>query len=385
MILGIDASNIRGGGGVTHLAELLQAADPFAHGCSQVIVWSGHATLSQIEDRPWLVKAHQPLLDKSLPYRTFWQRFRLRRLARSAGCDVLFAPGGAYANDFHPTITMSQNLLPFEWRELKRFSRTWMALKLLLLRITQAQSFHRADGLIFLTRYARDIVMRVTKSLADNITIIPHGIDERFASPPREQLAMSCYTMDHPFRVLYVSIIDLYKHQWHVAKAVAQLRANGFPVVIDLVGPAYPPALARLKKTLKQVDPAGECVRYVGAVPHQTLHTQYAQADLCLFASSCENMPNILLEGMASGLPIACSNRGPMPEMLGDAGVYFDPENVQDIARALRDLIVSPELRSRMAGASFARSQAYSWKRCAGETFGFLAKVARETRHLSHP
>ena len=87
-------------------------------------------------------------------------------------------------------------------------------------------------------------------------------------------------------------------------------------------------------------------------------------------------MPNILLEGMASGLPIACSNRGPMPEVLSDAGVYFDPENEDDIARALRELIDSPELRTRLAKASFERVQAYSWRRCASETFGFLANIA---------
>ena len=62
-------------------------------------------------------------------------------------------------------------------------------------------------------------------------------------------------------------------------------------------------------------------------------------------------MPNILLEGMESGLPIACSNRNPMPEALGDAGVYFDPEIVDDIARALRELIDSHTLRAHYTRA----------------------------------
>ena len=121
MNLGIDASNLRAGGGVTHLVELLRAAKPLAHGFSRVIVWGGQRTLSQIENRPWLVKCHQPLLDKSLPYRIFWQRFRFSRLARMAGSDVLLVPGGAYAGDFHPMVTMSRNMLPFEWRELRRY------------------------------------------------------------------------------------------------------------------------------------------------------------------------------------------------------------------------------------------------------------------------
>lgn len=376
MRLGIDASNIRIGGGITHLIELLRTADPLAYGFSQVIVWSGQATLNRIEHRPWLVKSYQPLLDRGLPYRAFWQRFRLSRLARMAECAVLFVPGGSYAGDFHPMVTMSQNLLPFEWRELRRFGCSWTTLRLMLLRCAQSPTFRNAAGLIFLTHYARDAVMRVIKTNVGKTTIISHGIDERFVCPPREQLAIDEYCADRPFRILYVSIIDEYKHQWRVAEAVAQLRHSGLPVALELVGPAYPPALARLEQTLARVDSPRLFVRYVGAVPYEELHTRYAEAELCLFASSCENMPNILLEGMVSGLPIACSNRGPMPEVLGDAGVYFDPESPEDIAGALRDLIQSPGLRARLARASFDRSTAYSWHRCTAETFAFLRDTA---------
>jgi len=377
MRLGIDASNIHAGGGVTHLVELLRVARPLAHGFSQVVVWSGQATLNRIEDRPWLVKSYQPLLNKSLPYRIFWQRFRLSKLARAAGCDVLFVPGGSYAGDFRPMVTMSRNLLLFEWRELRRFGWSWMTFKLLILRITQARTFHRADGIIFLTQYARDVVMREIKTTAGKTTIVPHGINERFVCPPREQLAINRYSVDRPFRVLYVSIIDMYKHQWQVAEAIAQLRESGFPVVLDLVGPAYPPALKRLRGTLERIDPTGEFVRYSGAVPHEELHTRYAQANLCLFASSCENMPNILLEGMASGLPIACSNRGPMPEVLEEAGIYFDPENPREIEAALHTLIEQPAMRNQLALDTHRKARDFSWERCARETFSFLAEVIK--------
>lgn len=376
MILGIDASNIRGGGGVTHLTGILRDVEPHFHGISKVIVWAGTPTLNKIEDRPWLVKSHQPLLGKGLLYRTFWQRIRLSNLARAANCDVLFVPGGSYAGSFRPIVTMSQNLLPFEWRELRRFGWSWFTLKMILLRWTQSHTFRQADGVIFLTKYAKGSVMRVIKGTNSKTTIIPHGIDKRFACPPREQLPVSQYSIDQPFRILYVSIIDVYKHQWHVAEAVAQLRESDLPVTLDLVGPANPPALVKLQKTLNWIDPAGEFVRYLGPVPHDELQMQYAGADLCLFASSCENMPNILLEGMASGQPIACSNRGPMPESLGDAGVYFDPELPSEIAGAIRKLFDSPELRSRLACESFEKVREYSWKRCADETFSFIAQVA---------
>ena len=81
---------------------------------------------------------------------------------------------------------------------------------------------------------------------------------------------------------------------------------------------------------------------------------------------------------MAAGLPMACSHIGPMPEILGDAGIYFDPEDANSIARALRELIESPNLWAQLAQAAFDRAQAFSWKRCADETFGFLARIAHE-------
>lgn len=66
-----------------------------------------------------------------------------------------------------------------------------------------------------------------------------------------------------------------------------------------------------------------------------------------------------------------------MSELLGDAGMYFDPEDSSDIYHAVRELIESPELRARLANASFERAQLYSWRRCADETFKFLAEMVR--------
>jgi len=322
--------------------------------------------------------SHDPFLDRDLPYRVFWQRFRLRKLAEQTGCTVLFVPGGSDASGFKPMVTMSQNLLPFEWRELRRYRWNLYTLKFLLLRWTQCRSFRTANGVIFLTEYARAAVLKVTGKLQGKSVIVPHGINPRFTAPPRPQRASMDFNESHPCRVLYVSIVDVYKHQWHVAEAVAKLRSAGVPVVLELVGP---PAggMGRLKETLNRVDPKGTFITYRGAVPYEKLDAIYAAADIGAFASSCENMPNILLEGMAAGLPMACSHMGPMLEVLGDAGVYFDPEDANSIAGALCKLIASPDLRAQMAQAAFNRAQAYSWKRCADETFEFLARIARES------
>ena len=376
LTIGIDAANLRGGGGVTHLVELLRATEPGMVGIRRVVVWGGTLILKALDNRPWLEKRNPPALNKGFLWRSGWQFSCLSKAARDEGCDVLFVPGGSYAGDFRPVVTMSQNLLPFEMAELRRYGWSLFSLKLMLLRFTQMHSFKRADGVIFLTEYARTVVQGVTGSLRGKSCIVPHGLNHRFNSAPKWQRTIADYDEAHPYRVLYVSIIDKYKHQWHLVEAVATLREEGLPIVLDLVGPAFPAALKRLNETIARVDADRHWVHYHGAIAFDVLHLRYAEADLGVFASSCENMPNILLETMASGLPIACSRRGPMPELLGDAGVFFDPERPDEIALVLRELIKSPQLRFALSQKSYRRAQHFSWPRCADETFGFLTAVA---------
>lgn len=385
MRLGIDASNIRSGGGITHLVQILLAADPPAHGFDSVVVWASRQTLARLQDRPWLRKRHAPALESNYLRRALWQRKILGDLARSERCDVLLVPGGAFATAFRPIVCMSRNLLPFEWHELARYGCSPTGVRLLLLRWSLARSFRKADGTVFLTRYARAAVDRVTGPLSGRVSIIPHGLDARFFQTERQQRALADCTEAAPFRIIYVSIVDLYKHQWHVAEAVARLRAAGIPASLVLVGPGYPPALRRLRSVMQRLDPQGKFLSYAGPIAHEELPRHYAAADLCVFASSCENMPNILLEGMASALPIACSSRGPMPEILGGAGRYFDPEDPQSIADALVELANSAALRARLAHDALEAARAFSWERCARDTFNFLAQLAARTAADARP
>lgn len=378
--IAIDASNIRVGGGVTHLIELLREADPTTHGFERIFVWGCEATLARLEDRPWLEKRTDPALETHLLKRIVWQRLNLPRQLREVKADVLFVPGGSIVANFHPVVTMSRNMLPFEWKELRRFGFSATTAKLILLRWNQSTSFKQANGTIFLTRYAHDAVLSVTGALKGKTTIIPHGVDTRFRMDLRRQRQPNELTMLDPLRVVYVSTVDEFKHQWQVAAAIGQLHAEGIPIRLDLYGPARTTTLRRLRETLKKVDGQGQFVRYWGPVDYKEIHNCYAQADLCVFASSCENMPNILIESMAAGLPIASSDRGPMPEVLGDAGVYFDPENPASIADAIRQLATSPDLRAEKAAAAFRAASKFSWTLCAKKTFDFLRIIALDSR-----
>jgi len=376
MIVGIDGSNIRGGGGVTHLVSLLAAAAPAAHDIDRIIVWGNRALLDQLPEHPWLDPRHESALDRGLLSRLHWHASELPRWAGTC-CDVLFEPGGIAAHSFTPMVTMSQNLLPFDSREMRRYGISRVGLRLCLLRAAQARSFRRADGVIFLTHAARECVTRRIGACRRS-AVIPHGLEDRFRLAPRAARPLEALGPGAPLKLLYVSIVDVYKHQSVVAEAVASLRSEGLPLRIDFIGPAYPPELRRLRRTLSRLDPTGEFLCYRGAVPNSLLHQEYHAAELFVFASSCETFANILVEAMAAGLPIASSDRGPLPEVLGGAGELFDPERVDSVAASIRRLVCDPVLRRRRAEAAFTRAAEFCWKRCAAETLDFIASVGKK-------
>ncbi|MBF9022619.1 glycosyltransferase [Rhodobacterales bacterium FZCC0069] len=379
MRVGIDATNIRHGGGLTHLIELLQAAGSILDPNTEtVVVWAGRNTLDLLSDGEWLVKRSPFELNAGLIYRSFWQSFKLAEEAHKEGCDVLFVPGGSHVNSFHPVVTMNQNLLPFEWRELRRYGLSLTALKLLLLRRIQLTCLRRSEGVIFLTDYAQKTVENLSGVLQGEVAIIPHGLDARFFLKPREQFPITAYGSQCPFRVLYVSTVDVYKHQWHVVEAVARLReSTGWHIALDLVGTGNVRALARLQAAIERLDPYGQWVNYHGIIPHKEIHQMYAAADLGIWASSCETFGMILLEKMGMGLPIASSNRGPSPDILKDGGVYFNPEDPCDIFEALENLIGDPILRTNKSKSAFHLAHNFTWKANAQKTFELMRKVVQ--------
>ena len=106
----------------------------------------------------------------------------------------------------------------------------------------------------------------------------------------------------------------------------------------------------------------------------------YSKVDMFVFPSTCETFGISLLEAMTAGLPIASSDRGPMPEVLKDAGLYFTPESVTSIKNCLRYMIGNPDLLQSVVAKAKQYSQAYNWKKCADETFAFLSSVFKKNK-----
>ena len=377
LVIGIDASRNRSGGAIAHLVGILSEGSPLSFGISEVHLWSYKSLLNVIPDRPWLIKHNPPALEKSMFTQLWWQRFGFPIEVELTGCNIVLNTDAGTISAVQPAVTMSRDMLSYEPGVIELFGFSKARLRLILLRYMQNRSLRAADGVIFLTQYAAKIIQQSCGSLR-SIAYIPHGVGSAFKQA--QQVSVWPKVGERPIRCLYVSNAELYKYQWVVVQAISLLRKRGHNLTLSLVGGGKGPAQKLMQDAIAVLDPSGEFVEQLAFLPQQELPNHLAHADLFVFASSCENMPNTLVEAMAVGMPIACSNRGPMPEVLGDGGVYFDPKDADSITEAIEQIIQSSALRLAIAQRAEVLSQQYNWKRCADETWAFVADTYLRTK-----
>ncbi|MFZ4543217.1 MAG: glycosyltransferase family 4 protein [Saprospiraceae bacterium] len=379
MTLIIEATNIRAGGGLTHISEMLTNADEYTKKCfSRVIVIGSRKCLDKLKDLNWVEGYHHPYFEKNVFFRIYWLYIKFPRyISTIKGKYIVFNPGGAYVGAIHPFVTMSQNMLVFDAQERNRYPLfSVQRFRLQILSWLQSISISKAKGVIFISEHAKDYISRQLSIDIKSSTIIPHGISKRFFHLPKNQLSIDYYSANNPFNLLYVSIIDVYKHQWVLAEAVLQLKESGFPVKLTLIGPKYEGAFKKLEKILLDPRNSDQIIDYKGEVPFDEIDQSYKNADGFVFSSTCENMPNIVIEAMSAGLPILSSSFPPMPEFLKEAAFYFDPLSVENTKKMIVEFMQNGDLRSVKVQKSFEMAQQYNWSQTASLTFQYLKEIA---------
>lgn len=373
LVVGIDASRNRSGGAVANLIGVLDIDSPLVYGISEVHVWAYKSLMEKLPEKEWLIKHTPPQLERSLFYQLWWQFRHLPGEAKDAGCNILYCTDAAAVCRFKPMVVMSQDMLSYEPGVMKHFGITKARLRLLAILYIQNRAMRFSNGVIFLTNYASKIIQHATGKLKQAV-VIPHGVDREFKS--QDVLNAWPETEERPIECLYVSNAAMYKHQWVVVQAISELRKRGHSINLTLVGGGSGSAQELLDNQIMKSDPDRNFVKTIGFVPHKSLPFLLSNSDMFVFASSCENLPVTLLEAMAVGLPIACSNRGPMPEVLADGGIYFDPENPHSIAQSIERIISDSPLRHVLIKRAKKLSNQYSWDKCASETWKFLKTIA---------
>ena len=377
LIVGIDASRNRSGGAKAHIIGILSEFNPLKHGIKKIHIWSFRSLLDQLPDYPWLVK-HNPLeLEQSLFKQLLWQATSFAGEVKSTNCDILFNTNAITLCRFEPMVVLSQTMISYEPGIMQYYGYGLVRFRFLVIHVLQNLAFRRANGVIFLSHYAAQIIQKSCGPLK-RVVNIPHGVNEIFKKghsiiewPDQKERSVRC---------VYVSKTDMYKHQWVVVKAISLLRESGLNITLSLVGGGSGHAKTILENTISDIQTNEVFVQQIDFLSHEDLPNLLVQNDVFIFASSCENLPITLVEGMAMGLPIACSDRGPMPEVLQDGGVYFDPEDDKSIADAIEKIVLSADLRMSISRRAKSLAKKYNWTRCSNETFKFITEIHLNSR-----
>ncbi|MFN3929887.1 MAG: glycosyltransferase, partial [Thermoflexus sp.] len=147
------------------------------------------------------------------------------------------------------------------------------------------------------------------------------------------------------------------------------------PLIFLHVGGEFTPAQKQLITDLK----LGEMTRALPAVPHESLPTFYHAADLFVFPSWYEGFGMPLIEAMASGLPVVCSDYEVFHEVAGEAALFFPPFDPIGLTEVVEGILNSAELRQQLIKRGLERAGTFSWRSYATKVLEIYDRILRET------
>jgi glycosyltransferase involved in cell wall biosynthesis len=379
----IDASSKGSGGGKRHLKEILNEFINPVHKINKIFIWGPKSLLNILPTSPLIKKNTSIFLNKGLLGTIIWQLIFRDRDFKKINFDCIYSPFGNYTGKLKPYVTMSRNMLMFEEKERKKYGFSFDRLKLKLLYYVQKKSFTESSGVIFLSDYAKKSISDLLKNKFESSVVINHGVSNTFRKFPKSQYPISKYSTTNPFELLYVSNILPYKYHLNVINAVNQLVTEGVPIKLTLIGKnEFYKIGKKVNKLVNEVNIDNKIIDWYQNVSIDEVKKYYHQSDCFIFASTCENMPNILIEAMSSGLPIICSNTGPMEEFLKESGIYFNPLSVLDLKKSILKMINDVELRKKLSRNSYKLSFNYSWEKCAQKSISFIMNNSNNLKNV---
>ena len=284
------------------------------------------------------------------------------RLARRIGADVTFSPAN-YGPVMAPgTVILLRNALGVAFVEKRPLKMAYWA----LVTLGTALSLLACRRAIAVSEFARRSAGVIPWS-RHHITVIPHGVSTAFSADLRERDGF----------LLAVSDLYVQKNYEHLILALARLSEARPGIILKIAGrPVDRDYEATLLRLIGRLG-LEERVLFLGPVSEAGLVELYRRCAVFVFPSTVETFGNPLVEAMACGAPIASSNAAAMPEVLGEAALFFDPASVEDMAAALGTLLDDAELRRRLGAKAAARARQFSWQKTAEATLDVIRDASR--------
>jgi glycosyltransferase involved in cell wall biosynthesis len=249
------------------------------------------------------------------------------------------------------------------------------------------QVLRGAARIFAVSNFTKAEIEKLSNIPSQRIEVVYNAIDERFlhghATPADRQVIVERYQVTYPF-LLYAGRISPHKNVVRMIEAFSALKAElekdeVFPdlklIIIgdDLSGNPD------LRRTVIRSGVQND-VRFLGFVPIEVLRTFYDQAKIFVFPSLYEGFGLPPLEAMAHGTPVVTSNVSSLPEVVGNAAVLVNPENVFEIMRALHRVLVDQPLRERMKERSYQQAAKFSWENSVHRILDVYHQVGNDKR-----
>jgi len=284
---------------------------------------------------------------------------------------------------------------PIRWRGIKVItvhdlnfmvtSRNWLRgptlLRWLDLRLQAVASIRGADTVITDSHSSQEQITRLLRIPRDRVQVILLAADPFFAEAPTQDELAAARTLaaGHPF-VLFVGILSPQKNLLTLVDAYARSRLPAAGVQLVLAG-SDQERYATTIRDAAQAARVAESVRLPGFVSRPMLRALYRSALCVVLPSHGEGFGLPLVEGMACGTPILAANRQAIPEVLGESGILFEPDDPAGIASLLDRVVDDTSFRESLARRSADGRKRFSWRRTAEETAAvYETAVARRRR-----
>ena len=250
----------------------------------------------------------------------------------------------------------------------------------LQLQYTVKRTVQSASRVLTLSEFSRQGIARAYGMDPARIAVVPAGVSRAFRPQPRQHakaFVEGRFKVPGPF-ILTVGDLQPRKNQIGLIRAFEELLCAhpDLPHHLMLVGKETwfaPHVHQAAKKSLVK-----DRIHFTDYVNEKELLQLYSACDIFVFPSFYEGFGLPILEAMACGRAVACSNSSAMPEVADSAGLLFNPESTSEMVRAMRDLLLNPELRQRMERLGQQNAAQFSWARTAQMTLEVYQEVCGE-------
>ncbi len=222
---------------------------------------------------------------------------------------------------------------------------------------------------IAVSHSTKNDLQRLFRVSSDRIVVVPEGVDDHFKPLPRAELdrVRARYALPDCY-LLYLGSNKPHKNVLRLVEAFARSNIRERKAGIGLViaghwDQRYPQA-----KALAEKWDLNDRVSFIGPVKDDDLPALYGGAELFVFPSEYEGFGLPVLEAMACGAPVVCSNRSSLPEVAGDAALLCDPHDVEALAHAIAQAVLDRDMRATLQQRSLARAAQFSWEQTAQQT-----------------